>query len=246
MKILFTIISIDTGNDFYLSSSKRLITELLEKTPYDVLVSTNNHIYYNDIVSDRCIVRNNIRENSILRYGTEFNYNLKHHAFLDIPNKYEYIIYLDCDIKLTKWDSESENFVNSEMSDYDFFADRLSAVLIDDVNRFNRNEPCLFSHKIKSYDIIERYDLDDKIMMSKLPSEHIFILKNQPEKIKKFQEKWEELNNYLQSKNGIGGSWGDGFEIGISSNYAEFDKYFNLSPYYWSQILGFTFNGNKF
>jgi hypothetical protein len=246
MKVLFTLISIDIGDDFYLLASKRLINELLEKTPYDVLVSTNNDNYFSDIISDRCVVRNNIRENSILKYGTEFNYNLKHHAFLEIPEKYDYIIYIDGDIKLMKWDDETENFINGEMSNYDFFGDRLNAVLIDEVNRFIKNEPCLFSHKIKSYDIMERFGIDDEIMMSKMPSEHILILKNDPEKIMKFQEKWEELNEYLQSKNGVGGSWGDGFEIGISSNYAGFNQYFNLSPYYWSSVLGFEFNGNKF
>lgn len=246
MRILFTIISIDSGNDFYLSAAKRLINELLEKTPYDVLVSTNNDNYFSDVISDRCIVRNNIRENSILKYGTEFNYNLKHHAFLEIPEKYDYIIYIDGDIKLMKWDEETENFINGEMSNYDFFGDRLNAVLIDEVNRFIKNEPCLFSHKIKSYDIMDRFEIDDEIMMSRMPSEHILILKNDPEKIMKFQEKWEELNEYLQSKNGVGGSWGDGFEIGISSNYAGFNQYFNLSPYYWSSVLGFEFNGNKF
>lgn len=241
------MVSIDTGRGtLYLESAKRLISEILEQTSHDVLLSTNNYDFFSDIISERCKVRNNIKEDSILEYGTEFNFNLKHHAFIDIPEIYDYIIYIDCDIKLTSWTNDSDLFMTNEMVNYEFSADRLNAILIDDVKRFKTGTPCLFSHKISSYDIIERYSEDDDIMNSRLPSEHIFIIKNDKDKVIKFQEKWEELNNYLQSKNGLGGSWGDGFEIGISLRYAGYRNFINLSPYYWNVVLGFNFNGNKF
>ena len=245
-KILFTLISIDTGHIFYLEAAKRLINEILNQTKHDIMISTNNVEFFSDINSSRCVIRNNIKKDSVFEYGSEFNYNLKHHAFLNIPKKYEYIIYLDCDIKLNSWKMESDFFMETEMINYDFGADRLNCHLKDEVTFYLTGLNCLFKHKISSYDILDRYTMDDDIMNSRLPSEHFFILKNDPEKIKKFQEKWEEQNYYLQNKKGVGGSWGDGFEIGISARYAGFENIMEMNPYYWSEILGFKFNGNKY
>jgi hypothetical protein len=245
-KILFTLLSLDTGQKFYLGAAKRLTNEILNQTTHDVIISTNDVSFFSDINSSRCLIRDNIKKESVLKYGSEFNYNLKHHAFLDLPKKYDYIIYLDCDIKLNSWTQESDLFMETQMINYDFGADRLNCHLKDEVTHFLSGLNCLFSHKIKSYDLLERYYMTDDIMNSRLPSEHFLILKNDSDKIKKFQEKWEEQNLYLQDKKGIGGSWGDGFEIGISAKYAGFETMMEMSPYYWSEILGFKFNGNKF
>jgi len=82
----------------YLQSAKRFVNEVLEQTNHDVLLSTNNLGFFNDVISERFFLRNNIDESSILMYNSEFNYNLKYHAFKDIPINYDVIIYLDCDI----------------------------------------------------------------------------------------------------------------------------------------------------
>lgn len=246
MKILFTLLSIDAGYSMYLQSAKRLAKELLKYTTHDIFISTNNLEYFRDIQNNRCKVRDNIREDSILLYGNEFNYNLKHHAFVNIPEDYDLVVYLDCDLKLNKWDNASERLLQDLLKSYDFGADRLNCILGQEVDFFKKNQPCLFQHKINSYDILQKYSMQDDIMNSKLPSEHFLVLKNEPEKIKRFQQKWEELNNYLQNKKGEGGSWGDGFEIGISARYAGYEKFFNISASMWKEVLGLEFNGNKF
>jgi hypothetical protein len=82
-------------------------------------------------------------------------------------------------------------------------------------------------------------------MLSRLPSEHFLLLKNNTNKITKFYQKWQMLNHYLQSINGDGGSWGDGFEIGISARHAGFHKTIEISQGEWDGVLGFKFNGNK-
>lgn len=246
MKILFTLVSIDCGKKMYLSSAKRLINELLSKTKHDILLSTNNLNFFSEIKSERFNIRDNIDRNCKFTYGSEFNYNLKYFAFEKIPLIYDYIIYLDCDIKLTKWDSKSDSFFTETMKNYEFGADRLNCVLKDEVNSFMKKNNCLFKHKISSYDILKRYKITDDIMNSKLPSEHFLIIKNDSVKIKKFHEKWKELNSYLENKNGLGGSWGDGFEIGISARYAGLNNQINLSTNYWVEVLGLQFNGNKF
>jgi hypothetical protein len=82
-------------------------------------------------------------------------------------------------------------------------------------------------------------------MNSQLPSEHFLIFKYDKEKLNKFQERWKEMNDHLQSINGDGGSWGDGFEIGVSARYAGFHKTIEVSHGIWHGTLGFIFNGNK-
>jgi hypothetical protein len=246
MKILFTLIALEVeGNQNYLRSCLTLTDEILEKTNYDILISTNNVDYFNKVNSSRVFVRNNIKIDSILKYGNEFNYNLKHHAFKDIPIMYDCVIYLDCDIKLDSWKPESDELVSQVIKDYDLGADRTNCILGDEVNYLLTNKPCLFTHKINSYEILTRISKDDDLMKSQLPSEHFLILKNDPEKITKFQQKWEEMNDFLQMKNGEGGSWGDGFEIGISSRYAGMTKIRHTSQGDWDGILGLKFNGNK-
>ena len=100
MKILFTLLSIESKNNNYLISAKELIKEILLQTKHDILLSTNSVDFFSDINDERIIIRNNIDDTSKFQYNGEFNYNLKYHAFKNIPPQYDYIIYLDCDIKL--------------------------------------------------------------------------------------------------------------------------------------------------
>jgi hypothetical protein len=243
MKILFTLVTIDCGNEMYLHAVKNLINELITLTPHNVILSTNNIVFFDDLESDRLIKRNNIEEGVVYKFGSEFNYNLKYHAFLDLPPNYDVIIYLDCDIKLKQWDENSEKIVKMFESEYDFGATRLNCILGDQVKYYLENQSCLFRHKIESYKILDNYSIDDEIMNSKLPSEHFLVFKNDQSKISKFANKWRELNNYMQSINGMGGCWGDGFEIGISTNFAGFTKQIDLNS---DGHLGFIFNGNKY
>ena len=60
ISVLFTIVSIDCGNEMYLTAAKNLITEILNQTNYDVLVSTNNVEFYSSINNSRLLIRNNI------------------------------------------------------------------------------------------------------------------------------------------------------------------------------------------
>ena len=246
MKIIFTLLSIDCGNQMYLQSAKRLANEILEQTSHSVLLSTNNLEFFDEIKSERIIIRNNIDESSIFKFGSEFNYNLKYHAFKDIPESYEVVIYLDCDIKLDSWSINSDELINQIMSTYDFGATRLNCSMSGSVNEYIETGRTLFSHKLESYKIIENYGKDHDIMNSLLPSEHFLILKNDALKIKNFYKRWKELNDYLQSINGSGGSWGDGFEIGISARHSGFHKTVEISHGNSQEILGFKFNGNKY
>lgn len=245
MKILFTLLSIEHGQKLYLEAAKKLVVEILEQTDSDILLSTNNINFFEDISDNRLTIRNNISENQILMYqGGEFNYNTKHFAFKDIPESYDIIVYLDCDIKLEGWTEMSKQKIIELCQNYNFIATRLNCVLEGEIDSYKNKRPCLFQHKIHSYDLLDRLSEDDDLLNSQLPSEHFFIILNEEGKIKKFQEKWEEYDKYLQAKNGLGGSWGDGFEIGIAARYAGLHKTHDTNL--WNTLLGFKFNGNKY
>jgi hypothetical protein len=246
MKILFTILSIEDDAKMYLTSAKTLTQEILNQTNHDVLISTNNVDFFSDIQSNRVIVRDNILKDSTLNYNSVFNYNLKHFAFENLPDGYDCLIYLDCDIKLEGWNNNSESYIVDIMNNYDFGATRLNCYLGKSIIELNETGRTLFSHKINSYKIRENYSQSDDIMNSQLPSEHFLIFKYETEKLKKFQERWKEMNDHLQSINGDGGSWGDGFEIGISARYAGFHNTNEISHSIWDGVLGFKFNGNKY
>lgn len=246
MKILFTILSVESNSQMYLTCAKKLSQEILEQTNHDVLISTNNLGFFSDILNDRVIVRNNITENSILQYNSEFNYNLKHFAFENLPIDYDCIIYLDSDIKLMGWNTKSDDYVSEILDKYDFGAARLNCLLGSSVIELKETGRTLFEHKIKSYGILKKYTEADDIMNSQLPSEHFLIMKNDVSKLKLFQQKWKEMNEHLQSINGDGGSWGDGFEIGISARYSGYHKTIDISHNIWANTLCFIFNGNKF
>jgi hypothetical protein len=247
MKILFTLLCINADHAMYVDAAYRLMNEILEKTSHDILISTNSTQLLDSVkTNNRIISRDNISNtNSVLRYGGEFNYNLKHFAFQDMPLNYDVIIYLDCDIKLEKWTIESENLIKKTIDRYEMGATRTNCVLRDEVSYLNSGLNCLFSHKITAYKIRETYPEHDPIYLSKLPSEHFLIIKNNPIKVRNFQKAWSELNNYLQSINGEYGSWGDGFEIGIAAHKAEITDIVEITHWEWSQILGLSFNGNK-
>ena len=246
MKILFTILSISTGNDFYLNASKKLINELLTNSNHDILLTTNNVEYFDDVKNNRFIIRNNVPDSSIFLYrgGAEFNYNIKYLAFKDLPEGYDVVFYIDGDIKNQFWNQVSEDRIHSLMNTYDWIATRLNCILKNEIIQYNNTGNCLFSHKIKSYDVLT-WDTDDDLMESCLPSEHFLIFKYNKEKLEKFSNKWCELNSILQSKNGGDGSWGDGFEMGISARYAGYNNMFDLPHGNLEHDFGFIFNGNK-
>lgn len=244
MKILFTILSIKTKNNFYLNATKRLINELLNNTNHDILLTTNDEDYFSDIISKRLHVRNNLSDELILKYQEEFNYNLKFLSFKNLPKGYDVIFYIDGDISNKFWSDVSENKIEYLMENYDYVATRLNCILKNEVDQFITTGHALFKHKILSYDILS-WDKNDDLLFSKLPSEHFLIFKYDEKKLNLFSQKWEELNKQLQDKNGGDGSWGDGFEIGISSRFAGYCNEYDLPYNELPQYFGFIFNGNK-
>jgi hypothetical protein len=129
MRKVFVLLAIDCGSGLYLKSAKNLVEEILKQTDHDIILSTNNVQYFDDIKDGRLLVRDNINKDITLSYNSEFNYNLKHYAFKDIPEHYDVVIYLDCDIKLDGWVGTSDKYIDTIMSNYNYGACRLNCLL---------------------------------------------------------------------------------------------------------------------
>jgi hypothetical protein len=244
MKILFTILSIKTSNTYYLGYAYKLINELLRNTPHDILLTTNNLDYFQNIKNKRVLLRNIVPNDVLLEINGEFNYNLKYLCFKNIPKNYDVIFYLDCDIKNTFWNSESDNIVYNLMKKYNCIGTRFGCILGDEIKSYAENNKPLFTHKIESYNILNWKNVS-KFYKACLPSEHFLILKYSEYKLNRFSNKWRLLNYTLQNTNNFKGFWGDGFEIGISLEHSKYTKRYNLDSGELSTKLGFVFNGNK-
>jgi len=239
MKILFTLLSI---GEKYSKSCTMLTQELLEYTPYDILISTNNLEYFPKY-RQRVQVRENIESEVMLSYGSEFNYNLKYHAFKNIPEGYDAIIYLDCDIKSNFWTDKSTALIQELFLNHDFVATRLNCTITTQLKELDETGNCLFSHKLNSYDV--KNWKNKSLYESKLPSEHFFGFRYNKQKLNTFYIKWRELNYQLQATGGTNKSWGDGFEIGVAAYAAGYHNSYDLDFGRQQTILGFQLNGNK-
>lgn len=237
--VLFTLLSI---GEKYSKSCQLLVEELLSNTTHNILISTDNVEYFPNY-SKRVIVRQNIEKEAKLSLsGSEFNYNLKFHAFEDIPEGYDIILYLDCDIKNKFWSEEGESKLKASFTNHDFIACRLNCTLTNEIAQLNSTGNCLFKNKILSYKANEWED--KSLYESKLPSEHFFGFKYDKNKLTRFYKKWRELNYQLQSVEGAQ-SWGDGFEIGVAAFYAGYKNSFEFTFTDQQLLLGLEFNGNK-
>ena len=244
MRGVFTLLSINCGNPMYLDATSNLIDEILEQTNFDIILTTNEVNFFSNKSNDRVIIREINDSSLILNYSGGFNYNLKFLSFQNIPENYDYIIYLDGDIKLKGWGQESINLIEGLLENNEIIGTRFNAILKNEYQYFLDKRSNTFSHKFGSYEI-SKYDPNDDIFESRLPSEHFLILKNIPNKIKIFSDNWGEMNTFLQNKNGEGGSYCDAFEIGISLRKAGLNDIFDMSYGDTVTILGFEFNGNK-
>ncbi len=251
-KILFTLLSIklEPHGNLYVDSCKRLTTEILTQTNHDVLITTNTPDSFVEITTDPRVTLREIAEGENTfkfthNHTREFNYNMKHVCFRDIPQTYDYIIYLDADIKVTGWDSKSDEYIDNFLTNIaEAGATRTNAILKDELGYYS-NGQSLFNHKFSVYALEDLLSLGENILEAKLPSEHFLILKNIPEKVSKFYNTWKYLNTYLENKNGGNGSYCDAFEIGISFQAAQY----NLQEVTHGDsllTLKFYFNGNKY
>lgn len=265
MNILFSTICFvnrkKPGAEIYATFAKRLVNDVMTKTPCDMIVTTNEPFQFDDEVKewgDRVIVRDEPLDVHHLTVGV-FNQLLKFYSVKDIDSKYDWVIYTDCDAGVeSNWDLNvvDEAIKNWESKGYDMLATRtncsikgellqykkweeehLAEIANGNVNHFY--EGGLFSKKFKFYNVtLENgpFEWFEAIM----PSEHVFMIKNN-EKLPIFCKIFEDFCFQFESQleTGIINVDMEAFEIGVSAlmsgyNMGEFD---NHGIHYVTKVL---------
>jgi len=242
-KILFTLLCLGEEYAVYCNN---FINNLLDVTPYNIRVTTNVPEKFTQ--SERLLVRDVDCSSYKLSIRNQFNYNLKFLAFENIDPCYEYVFYFDCDQRVDHFKyNEIENILDALNNDgKDYFGTRTNSVLKGSLERFKRGENELFTHKILNYQL-DKKDPPASWLEACMISEHFFILKNEQPKIITFFETWKALNTHTESlaEDVCQGTWGDGFEIGVSAAVAGYTAY-EFNSYHQYDVLGIVFNGYKY
>jgi hypothetical protein len=124
------------GSEIYTTFAKRLINDVLTKTPYDIMITTNNIDNFSDVIglnNSRVIIRHELLENHKTHVGV-FNQLLKFNAIKDIDKKYDWVLYLDCDAGFTEKIDVNvlERLIdNWESRGHDMVALRTNATYVD-------------------------------------------------------------------------------------------------------------------
>jgi hypothetical protein len=226
------------GAEIYATFAQRLIEDVMNKTPYDIMITTNEPDHFlnqKSIYGDRVIIRIEPLENHRLVVGV-FNQLLKFYSIKDIDSKYDWVLYLDCDAGISDtWDiNEVKNMLNTNISSgIDMLGTRTNCILhtelqdheikvkehkklIDagQVNPYFAGN--LFSNKFFFYEVSTENG-PKEWFDAVLPSEHVFIVKND-ERLPKMSKTFEDFCYKFETQ-------GDhpitvdmeAFEIGVSA-----------------------------
>lgn len=213
---------IKEGSEIYTTYAKRLISDVLSKTPYDIMVTTNLPEDFNDDFikeSNRVIIREDKLETHKTHVGA-FNQLLKFTAIKDIDEKYDWVLYLDCDAGFTmEIDCDSINMMMDtwEQQGYDMLA-----LLTNRTYEWAENE-YLENVKVNGYEKLfdakfRFYGINPEWRQATLPSEHCLLIKNNDKlpimcsEFEKFCYQFETQDpNYIITYDM------EAFEIGISA-----------------------------
>jgi len=185
-KILVSTISFvnsrKSGSEIYTTFAKRLISDVINKTPWDIRVSTNQPEFFEEVLhlSDRVSIKNESLDNHKTHVGA-FNQLLKFSALKDIEPNYDWVLYLDCDAGFIDQidTNDVERMIDYwENLDYDMLALRTNATYDEALSEFqntidfNSWPKPLFNPKFLFYGEHPQWS------GAKLPSEHILFIKN--------------------------------------------------------------------
>ena len=220
--LISTISFVNTKKEasvIYTKFAKRLVNDVLTKTPYDVMVTTNRSDLFDDVSqSERVFIIQNDLESHRTHVGA-FNQLLKFTAIKNINPKYDWVLYLDCDAGFIDKVNPIEIDEFIERSDDDFIALRTDATYDESLDKYNKSKEKgtyeLFNDKFKFY------GENPKWSGAKLPSEHILLIKNN-EKLPNMADEFEKFCTKFETQQEphIVTFDMESFEIGISAYFA--------------------------
>lgn len=232
------------GAEIYATFALRQILDVMSKTPYDYRLITNEPEHFNEIVAmhpDRITIVCDKLENERITVGP-FNQMLKYKTMMNVPSKYDWLLYLDCDAGIESnidTDKVDALAVLWESQGYDILGTRANAVLKvelkdheDKVKDWEQKiangeqnphlVKNLFSQKFIFYNVSSQNG-PHEWMEAKLPSEHVLFIKNS-EKMQKMAIAFQNFNKQFetQSDNPITADM-EAFEIGVSALIAGYN-----------------------
>jgi hypothetical protein len=235
-------------SEIYTIFAKRLIDDVLTKTHYDIMVSTNKTELFDDVPKSDRVKINQIDLGNHRTHVGAFNQLLKFYAIKNVDPKYDWVLYLDCDAGFTEQINaeEIENYLNScELENYDMCALRTDATyslsekeFLETINLNSYPRP-LFNPKFMFYGTNELWK------GAVLPSEHIFLIKNN-EKLPQMAKHFENFCTKFETQepNNIITFDMEAFEIGVSAHLAGF-KVKELGWGNQTNLLKIGFNHNN-
>lgn len=251
MNILVSAISFinkhKPGSEIYTTFANRLVDNVLTKTSFDIMITTNAPENFS-ITNNRVIIRNENLDNHKVHVKF-FNQMLKFYAIRNIDPKYDWVLYLDCDagfidnIDLSK----IEEYLATN-NNYDMFAVRTNATLVGEEQLFKEYmnnpdkdniRPPLFHEKFIFYQIKPEW------YGACLPSEHILLLKNN-EKLQPMSLEFEKFCTQFENQENeqIIAADMEAFEIGVSAHLAGY-KICDLGHWGHHELLKVGFNYNN-
>lgn len=241
------------GAEIYATFTRRLINDVMVKSPYDIRVVTNEPEHFKEDLEkwgERVTIKHDDLSKNQLTVGP-FNQNLKYKTLENIPEKYNWVLYLDCDagftdtLNIDEVDSHIEQWENQG---YDMMATRTNCTVLGELQQYKKWEQehqdeiargntshwyqgGLFTRKFNFYNVsLENGPKEwfDAI----LPSEHVFLVKNN-QKLEKMAKEFEKFNQKFETQvtQPYIATWDmEAFEIGVSAKIAgyvigDFDNY---------------------
>ena len=212
------------GAEIYAVFAARLIEDVLQKTSFDVMVTTNEvDLFAKYKNNTRVILREDVLNKHKLYVG-RFNQMLKFLSIKNIDKKYDWVMYLDCDAGINKiWDPQeiSNKIMHHKNLGYDMIATRTNAILKDELKSYEETGKNIFHEKFSFYNVttangpFEWFD-------ARLPSEHIFIVENS-DKLPLMCDQFEYFCTRFESQPSVGYYVAvdmEAFEIGVSATIA--------------------------
>jgi len=255
------------GAEIYLKYAQRLANDVLQKTPYDFRICTNEPEAFDQIVKDSngrvSVLHDDLRSNRVWvsHSGMTFNQLLKYIAFREVDSRYDWAMYVDCDIGITtpmRIDLIENIISNMESVGEDALGCIGHGTVRGHVEEYEKSlhslqagKTHIFAPKFRFYEV-STTNSTDGWLDAYLPMEHLFMFRNNEklplfyEHFKQFCKKFETQDRVDETGKFVPFQTSDmeSFEIGVSASLAGY-KWKNLDSWIHHDVLGFKFNGNN-
>ncbi len=256
------------GAEIYATFANRLVDATMELTPWDIRIATNAPHLFEEAklkYGDRFSTHVDLLENNRVAVGA-FNQLLKYFAFKDVPEEYEWVLYLDCDAgfrhaprvdeleaQISTWNEQgidavgtrTNAIVRGELADHEAQLEALNQQIAngDPAPYMPMN---LFTCKFRFYNVTSE-NINPVWLDASMPSEHFLFVKNSPVgKMQAFSDHISDFNQILiaQTSHHPVISDMEAFEIGVSLAMAGYTMG-DAGDYGHSWMFAIDFNGSN-